>query len=231
MGSQPAGESIGPTVDLGASSEGSALTVHPGDDIVFDVAWTGGAVGGANVGFGGPSYFQVPAPPGSGGGSSGHVLAGAKVDTDVCNHLGSVCHNIECYPQVALPDGSRVSKQVAMKLVLNCTGGIDCNGDGGLDAADTKGDVPHDAAPCTVTACASGSAACTCALTKCLDPGTSCHSGCNSTATACRAGCSAGGCGCDAARVDCHRNCCGTCMNSFCPSGSCSLDGCPSVWP
>ena len=44
-----------------------------------------------------------------------------------CANLDNVCHQIKCYEQVTTADGT-FSKSAAQDMVLNCTGGRDCNG-------------------------------------------------------------------------------------------------------
>ena len=61
------------------------------------------------------------------------ITVPAKLGGSVCDGLANTCHQIKCYEQVTLPDGKTVSKAAAMQIVLNCTGGADCNGSGGVN--------------------------------------------------------------------------------------------------
>lgn len=120
-GPLPEGSELGPQViDVGGSGE--PPTVEPGGSFRVSVPFSGSGVAGVNVGFGGGSYFFVPAGVGS-----GSVSVGAQIGSDVCANLGDICHQIQCYEQVVTTSGT-FSKAQAMQLVLNCTGGVDCDG-------------------------------------------------------------------------------------------------------
>lgn len=163
-GSMPEGSSDGPqVVPLG----GGPMTVSPGTAGTLSVPWSGGAVQSINIGFGGGAYFQVPVPNAAGQ-SSGMIQVPVDFG-DFCANLGDVCHQIKCYEQVTTASGT-VSKAAAQDMVLNCTGGRDCNGDlvgtctsagactngGELQAcADSQGACWYDLAG-TIFRCASG---------------------------------------------------------------------------
>lgn len=122
LGPMPEGSDLGPQIARLPSS-GAPPTFAPGDSVALMLPHTGGAdVVGVNIGFGGDSYFRVPATPGGGA-----VSFNATISPDVCNNLGDICHQIQCYEQVVTSTGT-FSKAEAMQLVLNCTGGVDCDG-------------------------------------------------------------------------------------------------------
>lgn len=100
----------------GASSS-TAPMISPGGSFNIPIP-TGGNVRAVNISFGGGRYFQVPAN----GRSSVSANAG-----DFCSNLADVCHQISCYEQVVTSEGT-YSQAMAQQMVLNCTGGTDCNG-------------------------------------------------------------------------------------------------------
>jgi len=132
-GDQPEGsDGTGVSVEPLPGS-GEPLTVKPGEAFDLRVPWSGGNISALIVGFGGSKYFRVDVPQGSTS-TGGIVNVPVTVKPSVCGSLANVCHQIQCYEQVALPDGTTVTKAMAQSMVLNCTGGKDCNGnfvDGG----------------------------------------------------------------------------------------------------
>lgn len=105
------------TFDLPAAT-GSGGTVSPGNSFTIPVPTGVADVAAVNVSFGGGSYFRVPVN------GTGAIAASAG---NFCGNLSDVCHQIRCYEQVVTSSGT-VSRQQALNMVLNCTGGTDCNG-------------------------------------------------------------------------------------------------------
>lgn len=138
VGPLPDGTSGGPQV---TPLPGTApLAASPSASLSFAIPWQGGAIQSINIGFGGSKYFSIPVPQ-AGSQSSGMITVPAKLGASVCDGLANTCHQIKCYEQVTLPDGKTVSKAAAMQIVLNCTGGSDCNGNPGDGGAGGGGGV------------------------------------------------------------------------------------------
>jgi hypothetical protein len=130
-GPLPEGDPNGPTVIPLPNQTDAPLMVAPGESFNLTVPYQGGTVSAINIGFGGSQHFNVPVPQGAGK-TSGQVIVPARVGAGVCANLGAICHQIRCYEQAGTPFGKTANQQI----VLNCTGGKDCNGnvvsDGGL---------------------------------------------------------------------------------------------------
>lgn len=158
-GPMPEGTAGGPTVSPLPGA--GPLPADPGAPIQFQIPWAGGPISGVNIGFGGSKFFKIPVA--QGGQSQGMVSITANLKSSVCANLADTCHQIQCYEQVTLPNGTTVSKAAAMQVVLNCTGGTDCNdagtGDGGSSEAGTCGDPAFPIA-CGTFCCPSASPVC-----------------------------------------------------------------------
>lgn len=125
VGPLPEGSASGLTVTTLPGAQ--PMEVTPGTTVTFQIPWQGGEIGGVNIGFGGSKHFKIPVPNAVGQ-SSGVVSVNASLAANVCANLSDTCHQIKCYEQVSLPDGSTVSKASAQQIVLNCTGGKGCDG-------------------------------------------------------------------------------------------------------
>lgn len=132
-GELPEGEELSVSVPVSA---GPAMVLTPGKKLTLTIPWAGGEVGAVRFGFGGSAYFEAEV---AGGDSSGSVSFDGTLAADVCSRLQDTCHQISCYEQVVLPDGSTVSKATAMQLVLNCTQGEGCGTGAGTSSGGTAG--------------------------------------------------------------------------------------------
>jgi hypothetical protein len=119
----PEGVETGPQVGF-MPDDSRPLTVRPGEPTSLQIPYSGGAITGVSVSFGGSSYFSIPVSTSA---PSGSVMVPVTVMGQVCSNLADVCHQIKCYEQVTTAAGT-VSKSAAMQMVLNCTGGRDCSG-------------------------------------------------------------------------------------------------------
>lgn len=85
-----------------------------------------------NVKFGsGSSFVQIPVSGSTITSSSGTLNVGFSVPSSICDNVSDIEHQISCYEQVTLADGSQVSKETARQMLLACgTGGT--TGGGGF---------------------------------------------------------------------------------------------------
>lgn len=78
-----------------------------------------------NVKFGsGSSFVSIPVSGSTITSSSGTLNVGFSVPSSICDNVADIEHQISCYEQVTLADGSQVSSQTARQMLLACgTGG------------------------------------------------------------------------------------------------------------
>ena len=74
-----------------------------------------------NVKFGsGSSFVSVPVSGSTITSSSGTLNVGFNVPSNICDNVADIQHQIKCYEQVTLADGSQVSSQTARDMILAC---------------------------------------------------------------------------------------------------------------
>ena len=123
------------TVSAGSSSS-LGVTVSqlpPNQDVQVNVQF-----GNSN------SFIQIPVSQSTlGGATSGTLNLPFNVPQGICDNVDDIQHQIDCYEQVQLPDGSVVSKQAAQSMLLACGSG----GGSGFNSASAfcADDYPKDA--------------------------------------------------------------------------------------
>ena len=100
-----------------------------------------------NVKFGsGSSFVSVPVSGSTITTSSGTLDVSFNVPTSICDNVADIQHQIKCYEQVTLADGSQVSSQTARDMILACgTGGTTGGGTNSTYNGICADDYPQEA--------------------------------------------------------------------------------------